>query len=333
MASMAAAASTALVNLYAPVASSVAVTVAGSAQTPHGLVQWAQANSTLSASFVSGSISALVGILTIIGVLASLRNSRQNSASDRKHTADEADKDRIATMRREVYLDAVAALVEAQNYLGTLPKRDLAKDNLFEGLLGLQKAVSKIAVVAEQETALKARALSGRYGIFLMKSLRVILPLGVAKSDRGIADSNHTDSRAQVKRVLMELAQMNEQGIKDEVRRHGLNLAFDFHQKWAKVHADATDAANLRMNEAEMAYVKLMREEVTTLAYELDDIACFIRKELSIKTDVQAFHQQTESIQEKMNVAFDEVMVLWGQSYAAHAQRVTEARKAADEGK
>jgi hypothetical protein len=327
MASPIAAASSAIVNLYAPAASSVAVTVAASPQTPHSLLAWAEANPTLAASFVP----ALVGILTVIGVIVSLWSSRRNADSDRKHSASEADKDRTALMRREVYLDAVGSLIEAQNYLSSLPKQDIAKINLFDGLLGLQKAVSKIAIVAEQETALKARALSGRYGLFLLQALPILLPLGEARSKRDLAEINHKESRAQVARVLMEKTLMVEQGIKDETRWNALDSAFNFHQNWAQTHAEAIDAAYLKMSESEMDYLKIMRDEVLSLVFELDDIACLIRKELSIETDVKAFHAQTKEIQEKMSNAFDDILKLWDAAHEAHVQRVAVAEKAAAE--
>jgi hypothetical protein len=126
--------------------------------------------------------------------------------------------------------------------LGSLPKRDITKINLFDGLLGLQKAVSKIAVVAEQGTALKARALSARYSLYLLQSLPILLPLGDARSKRDIAETNHTESRAQVGRILMEKSQMVEQGVKDETRWNALESAFNFHQNWAQTHAEAMDS-------------------------------------------------------------------------------------------
>ena len=75
-------------------------------------------------------------------------------------------------MRREVYLDAVAELVKTQLYVGTLAKQDVTKTNIITGLEGFQIAVSKVAVVAEQQTALKARALSARFFKLVIGSMK-----------------------------------------------------------------------------------------------------------------------------------------------------------------
>ncbi|AMM14956.1 hypothetical protein AX768_13470 [Burkholderia sp. PAMC 28687] len=283
------------------------------------------ANPILCASFVAGSVTTLVGFLTWSGVVLSLTSSRKESKRDRQHAADEAHKERLATMRREVYLSGVEELIKAQNYLGTLPKQDFTNKNLFEGLLGLQIAVSKIGIVAEQDTALKARALAGRYSSFMMKSLHIMMPLMIAKSERDTADTNHTDSRAEVKRVLVQMGAFVESGIRDDGQLERLNNAFQMHQDWAKKHSEARDIANLKINEAEMDYVKVLRAESGTLASELDEIACLIRKELGVETDMSRFVAQTKDLQEKLNAVFDEVMAMWNQAHEAHVRRVDEA--------
>lgn len=202
MANPVAAASTALVNLYAPVASSVVASATVSTRPPQGLIAWAMANPVLTASLIAGTVAVFVGCLTLSGVVLSLANSRKESKRDRQHAADEAHKERIATMRREVYMEAVGELVTAQAYLGTLAQQNLTNTNLFSGLQGFQVAASRIAVVAEQATALKARALVGRYNVFLLTALRVILPLNMAKAEVASADKNYADSNAQTNRVL-----------------------------------------------------------------------------------------------------------------------------------
>jgi hypothetical protein len=83
------------------------------------------------------------------------------------------------------------------------------------------------------------------------------------------------------------------------------------------------------MNEFEMVYAKKMRDEVSSLSFELDEIACLIREELSIKTDVEAFKAQTKEIQGKMTKAFDELMTLWDSAHEAQVQRVAAAERAA----
>src|SRR5262245_49382082 len=96
----------------------------------------------------------IASILTLSGVLVSNWSNTKRLLVQLKHDADENQKERVAGLRREVYLTAAEELTKASTYLGSLPQADLAKVNAAEGLQGFFVAATKLQLVAEPTTAL-----------------------------------------------------------------------------------------------------------------------------------------------------------------------------------
>ncbi|WP_211621200.1 hypothetical protein [Paraburkholderia domus] len=292
-----------IANLVAPVATA-------NAAPPQGFMHWAMANPVVIAAMIAGGVAFTVGFLTFFGVVLSLRNSRKESIRDRKHAADEAHRERLATMRREVYLNAVAELVKAQIYVGSLAKQDITKTNIISGLEGFQVAVAKVAVVAEQQTALKARELSSRYASLLLDSMRFLVPMALAKNASADFQRHYDASRAAVDAVLAEMDQLNKTGTPSPIAFSALKRSFDMHSSLAATHSANRDNANKMANAAEIDFAKSLPAKMKAISIELDDLACAIRLELNIETDRAAFGKQTEEIFAKMEAAGKDTLKL-----------------------
>src|SRR6185295_13115986 len=98
-----------------------------------------------SALWANGTV--LVAFFALIGVLITIRGAhlrmireiaaaagnasiereqaREQAKLDREHAANEAHKERVATTRRQVYLEAIECIGKAQMFLGSLGKRDM----------------------------------------------------------------------------------------------------------------------------------------------------------------------------------------------------------------
>jgi hypothetical protein len=285
------------------------VPVPASAIPAHGFLEWVYANPVVIAALIAGGVAFTVGILTFTGVVISLRHSRMESRRDREHSADEANKERMATMRREVYLDAVRALVKVQMYVGGLAKQDITKTNIMLGFEDFQIAASKVAVVAEQATALKVRELSSRYAVLALNSIKILVPIAKARLAAQHFGQLYDASNDAAGGVLKEMDQLNKVGPQPE-KFALLKSSFDMHSKFAGQHMADRDNANNLMVKGEFDYADSVRGEIRSIAIELDDLVCAIRQELNIATDREAFRSQTAKTQDKIMSAVDDVLKL-----------------------
>lgn len=277
----------------------------------HGWGEWSEANSTLAAGYASAGGSAVVGIVTLFGVWLSLRNSRKESTRDRQHAADQAHVARLTTARREIYMEAIAEFVKGMGFLGTLAQSDIRKVNPFVGLQGLSVASSRIAVVAQQELALKARDINGRLGVFVLQAMTILLPLNAARQQAETFESFRLDASAQAKRVLDLMGHYVEQREDNQDRWGALQKSFDMHSNNTIMHQSRRDRATFEQNGYEMQYTDFMRTEIMPLMIAIDDIVCDMRAELGIATDRAVFRNQAEGFQKQQINAYGEIMGLW----------------------
>lgn len=102
-------------------------------------------------SGISGATLALLGV--VIANWQNLKRQRDQHAFD----AREKRRDRILTLRREVYLPLAGSWQEALGFLGTLAA---SKNDSVEPLTKFTSAAMKLAVVAEMPTAILANKAS-----------------------------------------------------------------------------------------------------------------------------------------------------------------------------
>lgn len=91
----------------------------------------------------------IASVLTLSGVLISNSSNTSRLKLQLQHDAGQKTTERIAALRRDVYLQAAEELTKANTYLGSLSQIDLAKTNASEGMQGFFGAAAKLQLVAE----------------------------------------------------------------------------------------------------------------------------------------------------------------------------------------
>ena len=141
----------------------------------------------------------VASVLTLGGVLIANASNTKRLKIQLKHDSTEKLRDRQATLRRDVYLNAAEELVKASSYLGALPSVNVATTNIGSGLQGFFVAASKLALVSDPSTAYEVNELVGQYGELFLKLTVKLLPLQSVKTDIGIRDDHYERCRWSVR--------------------------------------------------------------------------------------------------------------------------------------
>lgn len=292
--------------------------------------EWAMSNPILGGSLVAGGFALGVGLLTFIGVMISLwaasrrmrsqlhhaakqsaqerSHSKNEAAQERRHSADEAHIERIATTRRTVYLEAVAELIKAQQYLATLAKIDINKVNIADGFQPFLIAVGRVAVVAELPTALKARALSAMFGEIYMRGLKLLIPIAKDRNDALFHDERYAATQTEIKGLLTAMLAVDNTRADAANRLEVLQGLFNHQQELAREHTEKSIAAKEKLASAEMQYSLVFINEMKVVTTQIDDLACAIRSELGLEANLEEFQRQTAALQERMENALKEII-------------------------
>lgn len=252
--------------------------------------------------------AVLASALTFFGVMLSNRSNTSRLLKTLAHESAEKDKDRIHSLRKDVYLRAAEAMAEVGNYLGKIPQLDPTKENIADGLSGFFVASIKLQLVSESGTAKLANELAARYSEILFALLAKASPIHTLQAAIQIASEFYDQKQAEVARVLVEMTQLNESGCADSLRFEALKRSFEHsHQAVTQLGEDrikSFEERNLAMREYTIALLKEMRS-VGPLQMRLTTA---IRSELALATEVSDYGAEAQANFERIDRSMRELL-------------------------
>lgn len=251
----------------------------------------------------------IASILTLSGVLISNRSNTNRLKLQLQHDANEKAKERIATLRREVYLRTAEELAKANAHLATLPQLDLAKANLADGMQGFFSAAARLQLVAEPKTALLVSQLSSEYGELIFKLMPHLIPVSQSKIDIQISDDHYTKAQNDVTRILAEMAKARESGKSDPHVLQALDSNFKFQQSQVRQYADDRNTAWSNFNQQSQAFQRYMLAQLKDIGAKQIPVLVEIRRDLGLTGDLVEIEAHMKSQWLRMEAHFDALVV------------------------
>lgn len=236
----------------------------------------------------------IASVLTLSGVLISNRSNTNRLRMQLHHDGEQKAKDRVATLRRDVCLEAVAQLTEANSYIASLPQADPTKRNLADGLKGFFSAAARLQLVVEPDTALLVNKLAASYGELLLRLMAKTSPMHRLKNQIEIHDKLYNENQSQVSRVLGEMAKFNEAAKVDNRVFAALQQSFDNYQKQSAFQAEERSRAWDEFNSLNVQFCKQLFEELRDVVAQQIVVLVEIRKDLGLSSNLDAFRAQME---------------------------------------
>ncbi len=250
----------------------------------------------------------IASVLTLSGVLLSNWSNTNRLKLQLKHDSDEKAKERLATLRREVYLLAAEESVKANAYLGSLPQADFTKENAGLGMQGFFAAAAKLQLISEPKTSLQVSELVSAYGELLFKAMAKVRPIQKLQTDIAIRDDHYTKAQAEVSRVLAAMTQFNEAAKSDDAVFKALNSSFDFQQEQANKFASERSALWEERNRLHIAFAKEFVVDMKLAGERQMQVMVQLRRELNVGGDADAFMQQMNAQWKRMKAQLDTLL-------------------------
>ncbi|MBF4554843.1 hypothetical protein H7698_02070 [Pseudomonas sp. p50] len=253
----------------------------------------------------SGVIAAT---LTLGGVFASNRSNTNRLKIQLEHDSLEKQKERISTLRREVYLRSAEEMTKAFSYLGSLPKADFSDTNNTEKLQDFFASSAKLQLIAEPKTALLVNELTGAYGELTIKLIGKTIPIQDCLIEIKINDEHYNQAQNEVNRILAEMTRLNENCNATQENMAALIRSFDFQSSQAKIYADARNKAWSTQNYLHFDFCRELIPEIRVIAEMQIPVIIEIRRDLGLTVDIDLFREQLVSQLEKMKTALNSVL-------------------------
>ena len=243
----------------------------------------------------------LASALTLAGVMLSNRSNTKRLVKQLTHDSEEKGKDRINSLRRDVYLKSAEEMAKVGSYLGKIPQMDPVKQNLGDGLSEFFAAAAKLQLVSQPNTTQLAGELVTRYGEILIGLLIKASPIHDLNTDIRIAGDFYERNQAEVTRVLAEMTQLNESGQANAARFAALERSYESAQEaanhFAQERSDAYEKHSIAMREYTIALLNEIRS-VGSLQVRL---TAAIRSELNLETDIAEYEARLQENLERMD--------------------------------
>lgn len=252
--------------------------------------------------------AVIASVLTLSGVLLSNWSNTNRLKIQLKHDSDEKAKERLATLRKEVYLNAAEESVRANAYLGSLPQADFTKTNAAEGMQDFFAAAAKLQLISEPQTSLQVSELVSTYGELLFKAMAKVRPIQKLQTDIASLDNLYISAQAEVSRVLAAMTQFNEAAKTDDAVFRALNVSFDFQQGQANKFAAERGALWEKRNRLHLAFAREFVVDMKLSAERQMQVMIELRRELEVGGDADAFMRQMNAQWKRMKAQLEALL-------------------------
>ena len=252
----------------------------------------------------------VAGGMTLIGTLGAVIATNWGNTKrlrlQLEHDTSEKAKERLATLRRELYVKAADVIVRGLAYFGTLPQADLTKPDTDAPFRNVLAVGAQLQLVVRQETAQLISDLISAYGELQLRLIAKVLPIHGVRSDINICNEHYENMQVEVKRVLASMTNHNESGQRDTARFDQLNRSFEFANGRAQEMAGKRSGHWNQMNALLRQYMKDLLPEVKRIGEMQIHVLVELRRELDVGGDIDVFQQMMRKQMERVEQAVDE---------------------------
>ncbi len=249
----------------------------------------------------SGVIAAIISLTgAVTGVLLSNQSGERRLRDQLRHDAAEKQRERLAALRKEVYLKLFEDLTAVGSHLGALAGKDPVAENLGAPLQTAISQLGKVQLVGMQQTALLAGELSSLYGEALFRLILVAKPMHELKIDINLAEKEFQEHMAEAQRANRELRALNESGRPDAARAHALKNSFEHAQQQYQSAIEERSAAWNSFNALQGPFMQAVFAELKHIGPAQAKLMDAMRQEIGLPSDIDFMLERLESDQARM---------------------------------
>lgn len=241
-----------------------------------------------------GLAGAIVGVLGTLSATALSNRSNDNRFDKQlKNDAEQKSKDRAATLRRHVYLNAAEELTAINTVLGQLASLDPTEtEKLTASVIGFFKATAKVSLVSGRETRKKVAELSGAYGELFVELMIDASDAHRSKADMNINRGIYESLHAERLRILAAMRDVNE-NADSRYRFEALSNSYKGTNKQVEELSDEFAVLGERHNEAIAAFATSTAAKLASLDELRSEVSALLSEELEVVVDLEGMKAVT----------------------------------------
>jgi hypothetical protein len=254
-------------------------------------------------SGVVASVLTLIG--TLGGVIATNWGNTNRLKLQLEHDRSEQAKERLATLRRDLYLKAAESVARGLAYFGSMPQLDFTKPGSDEPIRNVLAVGAQLQLVVNQGTAELIAELIATYGELQMRLMPKVLPIHGLRSDIAIKTESYDNAMRENKRALAAMTEYSESGIRDHALFERLNATATNSRELFKRYGDERTELWNKITTLNRQYLRDLLPEMRRLAEIQIRVMVELRRDLDVGGDIEVFMQIMERQLERVQQAVD----------------------------
>jgi hypothetical protein len=261
------------------------------------------------ALWIAVGIAVLSAIVTLVSVVLSNCNSRRNLREQLKrdaeqfatqlahdsqqlerrlaYEADQRDRERRMSLRRDVYLEAAAALTHANGLIGRITNIDNDQKALGDEFATDLSKISKVHIVGSDQTVQAIMSYVNVLGPSFTELLAERVPLMIRKTAIDLEGTFVDAALAERKRFTAMMQQLNLDGVTDPSKWDPIRRQSEFAAETYASHAATKDELWRQQIEGTFAIVRHSLALVEKLIRLLPPAILAVRSEMEMPLDAE----------------------------------------------
>lgn len=187
-----------------------------------------------------------LGTLIVIAVQSTISNRQKRKELD--HQSREAERERQAALRRDVYLRAAESMARLTGAIGKLADVAIDEQTITGELAEHAPSLVRVNMVGGAEIIRTTSELQRTINRLLMEGVKLREPARAARSESQIAAHWRDKYQAQFDAAILQLQEYSREGVRDEHKLSVLRGDVEFAHEHQEEQSDKAQAALTRMS-------------------------------------------------------------------------------------
>jgi hypothetical protein len=258
-------------------------------------------------ALLSSLLGAVIGAsAAIVSSIFTNRSNFKRQSAQLAHDAEQKRIERLATLRRDLYLKAVRTGVRANGFLGSLAQADFEKLQSDNPLIEVLAVGAQLQLVVDQRSAAIVSDMSALYGELQIKLIPRVVPIYSLRSNVDAQNDCYQQSNAEVMRLAKELDRQFVAGQTDMGVIERLRTALDTAERFRGEFANSRAEASKEHAELVRSFMRDLRPELRKIAEQQTLLLVELRRELDVGGDIEIFRHIMQRQVERMEAAMDQ---------------------------
>jgi hypothetical protein len=249
-------------------------------------------------------VMTVIGTLT--GIVVTNNSNTRRLRLQLEHDAREAERDRLDSLRRELYLKAVEASVKANAYFGNLPRMDFRKADFDLPLRDVLAVGAQLQLVVNQSTVELVAELIACYGELALRLMPKVMPVQKLSAQVETITALYEAAEGEVRRTLAAMTQYNESGQRDRDAFERLNGSATNARRTTARLGEQRASLLAQIVQFQRQYMKDLIPEIKKVMELQMRVMIELRQELNVGGDIQIFSQIVRRQFERLERASEE---------------------------